>query len=274
MESAPFAEPVAPWLGGKSRLAKTIIDKISAIEHGIYAEPFVGMGGIFLRRTMRPKSEVVNDLNGEIINLFRILQRHYPQFIDHLKFQVTSRREFERLRVTDPKTLTDLERASRFLYLQRCAFGGKPDATFGVSPSTPARFDLSKIGQSLEAAHERLSGVVFESLPWADFIDRYDSPQTLFYLDPPYWGGEMDYGKGMFDRSEFRKIARRLEGIKGTWLLSINDTPQIRELFEGFHLEPLHVSYSIARTRSPTDPKAKPAKELLISPTPIVSGFL
>lgn len=117
MEYVGAARPVAPWLGGKSKLAKTLIERIEGISHDTYAEPFVGMGGIFLRRAYRPKGEVVNDLNSEIINLFRILQRHYPQFMDCLKYQITSRKEFERLRAVDPATLTDLERAARFLYL-------------------------------------------------------------------------------------------------------------------------------------------------------------
>lgn len=81
----------------------------------LYAEPFVGMGGVFFRRMKVPRSEVINDRNGEVINLFRILQRHYPQFMDTLKFQITSWREFERLKACDPATLTDLERAARFI---------------------------------------------------------------------------------------------------------------------------------------------------------------
>ena len=73
------AAPVASWLGGKSKLAKTLIARIKRIPHSTYIEPFVGLGGVFLRRTWKPRLEVMNDRNGEIINLFRILQRHYPQ---------------------------------------------------------------------------------------------------------------------------------------------------------------------------------------------------
>ncbi|MCE8421404.1 DNA adenine methylase, partial [Rhodovulum sulfidophilum] len=160
-----------------------------------YVEPFVGMGGIFLRRRFRPRLEVMNDRNGEIINLFRILQRHYPQLLEIMRFQICSRREFDRLRLTDPATLTDLERAARFLYLQRLSFGGKLDGVFGVSAGHGPRFSLARLEPVLDAAHERLDGVVFESLDWADLIPRYDTAETLFYLDPPYFGGENDYGK-------------------------------------------------------------------------------
>ncbi len=106
------AVPVAPWMGGKSKLARTIIERIERIPHKAYIEPFVGMGGVFLRRGFRPRLEVANDLNGEIVNLFRILQRHYPQLMEVMRFQLASRREFERLRNTNPASLTDLERAA------------------------------------------------------------------------------------------------------------------------------------------------------------------
>jgi DNA adenine methylase len=109
------AAPVAPWLGGKKHLHGKIISKIEAIPHRSYIEPFVGMGGVFLRRRWQPRLEVANDLNGEIVNLFRILQRHYPQLMEVMRFQLASRREFERLRQVDPATLTDLERAARSL---------------------------------------------------------------------------------------------------------------------------------------------------------------
>ncbi len=106
--------PVAPWIGGKRVLAKQLVTRIAKVPHTIYGEPFVGMGGVFFRRTTAPRTEIINDFSGDVANLFRILQRHYPQFMDTLRFQVTSRREFERLKACDPATLTDLERAPAF----------------------------------------------------------------------------------------------------------------------------------------------------------------
>lgn len=91
------AAPAAPYIGGKRVLSKTIIAKINATPHEGYAEVFVGMGGVFLRRDLQPRMEVINDISGDVANLFRILQRHYPQFMETLRFQITSRREFERL---------------------------------------------------------------------------------------------------------------------------------------------------------------------------------
>ena len=239
--------PVAPYQGGKRNLATRICALIDADNHHTYAEPFVGMGGIFLRRTRQPRTEIINDYSRDVANLFRILQRHYPQFLDHLRFQLTTRAEFLRLIDTDPATLTDLERAARFLYLQRTAFGGKVSGrNFGVSKDRPARFNLTTLEPMLEDLHSRLSGVVIECLDYGEFIPRYDSRQTLFYLDPPYWGCESDYGKEVFSRADFTHLAEVLGAIKGRFIMSLNDVEGVRETFGWFHISPIKTTYTIA----------------------------
>jgi DNA adenine methylase len=239
--------PPAAYIGGKRQLAQRIASMIEQIPHDGYAEVFVGMGGIFFRRKLIPKAEVINDKSGDVATLFRILQRHYPQFMETLKFQITSRREFERLERCDPSTLTDLERAARFLYLQRLAFGSKVvGRNFGVDGSGGSRFNLNHLGSVLEDVHERLAGVVIECLDWSTFIDRYDRPGILFYLDPPYFGSESDYGAGAFRRDDFARIAERLKALCGRFILSINDCQQVREIFSEFTLIEVPVKYTIA----------------------------
>lgn len=254
--------PVAPWLGGKRNLARRICALIDALPCTTYAEPFVGMGGIFLRRSARPRAEVINDKGRDIANLFRILQRHYPQFLDTLRFQLTTRAEFNRLVDTNPDTLTDLERAGRFLYLQRTAFGGKVSGrNFGVSKGRTSRFNLTTLEPMLEDLHTRLAGVIIECLDWSAFIDRYDDASTLFYLDPPYWGCETDYGKAMFERSDFQRMAAQLGRLKGRFLLSLNDVPEVRNLFAAFHLTSVSTTYTVGNATDRSEPRA----ELLIS---------
>lgn len=257
----PTSTP-AGYIGGKRNLAKRITALIETIPHTTYAEAFVGMGGIFLKRRSAPRAEVINDWSGDVANLFRILQRHYPQFIDTLRFQITGRREFERLKATDPATLTDLERAARFLYLQRLAFGGKvAGRNFGVDVASSAGFNLTTLAPLLDDIHHRLAGVVIENLPWQAFLARYDRLGTLFYLDPPYFGNEGDYGAGMFSREQFEEMAGVLRALKGRFILSINDRPEVRELFAGFELQPVELTYTVAGGQN-----AKPARELVITP--------
>ncbi|MCZ4273288.1 DNA adenine methylase [Maritalea porphyrae] len=252
--------PVAPYLGGKRLLAKTIVPIIEAVPHKNYVEPFVGMGGVFFRRTKRTKCEVINDISKDIANLFRILQRHYPQFLDTLKYQLSSRSEFERLKATDPTTLTDLERAARFIYLQKTAFGGKATSqTFGIATERSSRFNLNTLASQLEDVHDRLAYVTIECLPYAQCITRYDRDQTLFYLDPPYWNCENDYGKNLFSKSDFEYLAQQLGSIKGKFLMSINDTPEVRFIFERFSMQPVKTRYTV------NPQSGKEVGELLIS---------
>lgn len=253
--------PVAPYIGGKRKLAKRVIARIDAVEHHGYAEVFVGMGGIFLRRGRRPSVEVINDWSQDIATFFRVLQHHYVAFLDMIRFQISSRANFERLLALEPDSLTDLQRAARFLYVQRLAFGGRvAGRTFGVASSHSGRFDVAKLGPMLEALHERLSGVTIERLRWQDFLARYDRAGMLFYLDPPYHGGEGDYGKGMFAREDFEELAARLAALKGRFIMSINDTPDIRRIFAAFHLEQVETTYSVGGGA-----RVKPARELLVS---------
>ena len=163
---------------------------------------------------------------------------------------------------TPPATLTDLERAARFYYLQRTAFGGNVRTrAFGVDPTSRARFDITRLIPDLQELHERLAGVEIENLQYADFIERYDKATTLFYLDPPYYGSERDYGAGMFDRDDFARLAAQLGGIRGKFLLSINDVPVVREIFGAFKQCAVSTSYSIAAKNG----SAKKVSELLIT---------
>lgn len=254
------ARPIAAYIGGKKQLAKTLINFIDKEKHEIYCEPFVGMGGVFLRRSRAPKVEAINDLNRDVAIFFRVLQRHYQAFMDMLKWQVTSRAEFERLAAQNPDSLTDLERAARFLYLQRLSFGGKvASRSFGADMSSPARFNITRLVPLLEAAHERLAGVWIECLPWQEFIERWDRPGTLFYLDPPYFGTEHFYGREVFRRGDFDTLATRLRKIKGKFIISINDVAEIRRMFRWARMESVGVTYTAGGGT-----KAKKVRELII----------
>lgn len=254
------AEPPAAWLGGKRHLAKPICHILAATDHDAYVEPFIGMGGVFLRRRVRPSVEVINDISGDIVTLFRVLQRFPEALLRELRWRPAMRSEFARLNETRDSDLLDIERAARFLYLQTLAFGGKmAGRSFGVSTKGAHNFDLRRLEPRLRRLHDRLAGVVIENLDWLDVIARYDRPGTLFYLDPPYWGGEGDYGGGVFMRGDFQRMADKLRAIEGRFLLSINDRPEIRDLFAWADIEAVQTTYTIAG-----GDKASTAAELLI----------
>lgn len=263
--TAPGLVPVRPvrppagYIGGKRNLSRRLVARIDEIDHRLYAEPFVGMGGIFFRRTRRPAAEAINDISGDVVTLLRILQRHYQSFMEELKWRFASRAEFDRLMAVDPDTCTDLERAARFLYLQRLAFGGKVTGrTYGVSYEAASKFRFSDLEVQLREVHDRLEPVNIERLPYDVFIKRYDRPGALFYLDPPYHGNEGDYGADVFSEGDFERLSDLLGAIEGRFILSINDTPMIRDVFARFTIEPVELSYRVSG-------RVTAAKELIIS---------
>jgi len=254
-------DPPAAWIGGKRRLARRICASLAATPHEAYCEPFIGMGGVFLRRRVRPPVEVINDLSGDVVTLFRVLQRFPDVLTRELRWRPAMRSEFDRLKESRDVDLLDIERAARFLYLQALAFGGKVTGrNFGTDPRQAHNFDLTRIASRIERLHARLQGVVIENLDWLAFISCYDRPGTLFYLDPPYWASEDDYGAGMFIRGDFQRMADKLRSIDGRFLLSINDRPEIREMFAWADMEAVATTYTIAGGEH-----AAPAGELLIA---------
>ncbi len=252
--------PALPYFEGKRLLAKRLCVEINQIPHRVYVEPFCGMGGVFFRRTNRPKAETINDLIKDVSNFFRVVRKHNDAMITELKYHITCRDEFERLKHTSVDVMTDVERAARFFYLQRCCYGGRiTKRTLGVSANGQAgRFSSSAAERYIDRIHNRLQGVVIEALPYADILRRYDSPSTLFYLDPPYWGCENDYGKGLFCRTEFEQLAEQLADLKGRFIMSINDVPEIRDKFRNFKQQVVLTTYSCGQSTS------KRANELII----------
>ncbi len=249
-QPAEPSAPPAPYVGGKRRLARTLIERIAVVPHTAYVEPFLGMGGVFLRRPFRARAEVVNDISRDVATLFRCLQRHYVPLMDMLRWQIASRAEFERLMEARPDTLTDLERAVRLLYLQRTAFGAKVTGrNFGIRRLEPAGFNVAKLAPLLDEVHERLCGVTIECLPWERLIAQYDTPETLFYLDPPYFGCERDYGDGVFGRPDFERLAEVLARIRGRFILSLNDRLEVRSIFTAFAIEKVQTTYTLARKK-------------------------
>ena len=199
-----------------------------------------------LRPTPAPV-EVLNDINGDLVRLYRCVRHHLDEFVRQFRWSLVSRQMFEWAQMEHPETLTDIQRAARFYYLQKLAFGGKVSGqNFGyVASGAGPRLNLLRIEEELSAAHVRLANVIVENLPWHDCLQRYDRPATLHYLDPPYWQTE-GYGVD-FPFSEYERMAELMRGLQGRAVLSINDHPDIRRVFEGFAMVPLQIRYTVGR---------------------------
>lgn len=249
--------PLAGWMGGKWQLSKQIVPLIP--EHECYAEPFAGAAWVLFRKPPSA-SEVINDINRDIVTLYRVLQHHLDEFIRYFRWVLVSRDEFERWLKVHPDTLTDIQRAARFYYLQKSCFAGRIVApTFGTATTRPPRLNLLRIEEELSAAHLRLARVYVENLPYRDLIASYDRPVSFFYVDPPYWGCEDYYGKALFGREDFRSLAEQLKSIRGQFILSLNDVPDVRKIFSGFDIRSVQCTYSCSRSAP------KRADEVLIA---------
>lgn len=263
-----MTHPIIPWLGGKRRLADQLIPLFPP--HECYVEVFCGGAALYFLRPIPADVEVLNDINGDLVNLYRVVQNHLEEFVRQFKWAISSRQVFKWHQQTVPETLTDIQRAARFFYLQHHAFGGKVSGqSFGTATTSPT-VNLLRIEESLSSAHLRLAGgTTIENLPWEDCLRRYDRPHTFFYMDPPYWETE---GYGVpFEWSEYERLAHAMRTCKGRAMLSINDHPAIRACFDGLITHEIGIKYSVANSQG----KPKESGELVITNyEPMATGGL
>ena len=245
-----------PYIGGKSKLAEKIIQMIP--DHEAYCEVFAGAAWVFFRKEPS-KYETVNDLDSDLITFYRVLQNHLEEFLKQFKWLLSSREWFEDWkRQQEAGGLTDIQQAARYYYLQRHSFAGHVKGrTFGTGPMRRPRINLLRIEEELSEVHLRLSTVTIENLSWQDFLKRYDRARTFFYLDPPYF--KAPYYMHNLVIEDYREMARILAALKGKFILSINDRPEMREVFSGFNIKPVRLKYSV-RKEGLTD-----GKELLVN---------
>ena len=254
-----MAQPLIPWIGGKRRLADKILPLLADHEHSCYVEPFCGAAALFFFREHRTKVEVLNDINGDLVNLYRVVQHHLEEFVRQFKWALSSRQLYEWAKLSQPDTLTDIQRAARFFYLQKLGFGGKVQGrTFGTATTAPARLNLLRIEEDLSEVHLRLNGVFVEHRPWEVCVARYDRAHTMFFMDPPYWGTE-GYGVD-FGIEQYGRMAELMRMMKGKAVVTVNDVPEMRQAFDGFAIERVSITYSVASDPS----RRKPTGELVI----------
>jgi DNA adenine methylase len=228
------------YIGGKNRLATKIISLLP--EHITYVEPFAG-GAQVLFHKQPSNVEVLNDLDFEIVNFFRVCQWHYEELIRYLRFCLASRKLHELHAATNPVALTDIQRAARFFYLQKNSFGGLVvNQKFHYGVTQPSNYNPERIQEIIEQAHRRLQRVQIESLPYERILEKYDRPTTVFYLDPPYW--QRALYKFNFREDDFKKLRERLSELRGKFILSLNDSPAVRELFGDFRVHTAELAYT------------------------------
>ncbi|MBM3144816.1 MAG: DNA adenine methylase [Chloroflexi bacterium] len=232
------------WVGGKSRLRKHIVELIPP--HTCYVELFAGAAWVLFGK---PPSEVevINDVDGELMNFFRVIKYKPEEFIETFEWDLVSREEFERLANLNIAKLTDIERAHRFFYIIMAGWGGELKyPRFQTSISDGGHGNrligaLKHLRNRIEPVHKRLCTVIIENLDWEECLDRYDRLTTVMYIDPPYPKNKVNYFHNMQNWEDHQRLAERLTKTKCKWILSSFDIPEIRNLYSSgcFHTIPV-----------------------------------
>ncbi|MGJ8516879.1 DNA adenine methylase [Carnimonas bestiolae] len=228
--------PAVRYHGGKWRLAPWIIDNLPP--HRVYVEPFGGGASVMLRKP-RSYAEVYNDLDGEIVNLFRVIRDHGSELIDALRLTPFARDEFERCWHPSDNSIEQARRTvarsfmgfgSAAITLARCPTdpgrGGLKNTGFrsnsNRSGSTPAH-DWANYPQALLAVIERFQGVVIENRTATRVIADHDAPETLIYADPPYLPESRDRGQDYryeMTENDHIDLSQQLRSVEGLVVLS------------------------------------------------------
>ena len=276
MTAPTFPRSPLRWAGGKSRVRDLIARLLP--DHRAYVEPFGGAGSVLLAKSPAPV-EVYNDLDGELVNFFRVLRDDPDGLLRAFRWALVSRNEYVRLAGLDPAKLTPTERAYRFYYLVMANWGAESGRfRFQASISGGGGGNrligaLANLEKRFVPVHRRLQRVIIEELPWQEVLERYDGPDTAFYLDPPYPGHQVRYGINMRGLDEHRTLWRSLKHLKGRWLLSTYDDADLRlemeRIFDGeARYYPINVPWGSPSRRPDRN------KELLVANYPLPQGAL
>jgi DNA adenine methylase len=221
------------WFGSKSRLAARIIEHFP--KHKIYVEPFGGSAALLLAK--EPSGiEVFNDIDGELVNFFRVLRdpKLFPKLRQAVENTLYARVEFE---LAKQKSDDPVEAARRFMVRQRQSRAGLGQQwSFSLNYSRRGMAASASRWQGgigyMPAAHKRFQNVQIECADWRVILSRYDSPETLFYLDAPYHpdtriGGEYQHE---LTTEDHRELAGRLLALEGMVVLSCYDHASYKPL--------------------------------------------
>ncbi len=255
--NSPFA-----WPGGKRALTRTLLSLIP--EHEMYVEVFAGSAKLLFAKEPA-RFEVMNDLNGEVTNFFRVAKHRAAELAERLELEIIHAERFRELRRSPLGEGGDeVERALRFAYLAWYSFGAKGEHFASSSArSTRMRRSLERVRDLLHTTAQRLHSVLIEQRDFAEILARYDGRKTFLYLDPPYVNFQPNGRYKPLEEARRDDLFAALAKLKGKFLMSFDDCPEIRTRSKdaGFAIKPVRVQYSLAGQRT----KTPAAKELLIA---------
>ena len=215
------------WVGGKKALRDEILARFPR-NYKRYIEVFGGAGWVLFHKPPGNDFEVFNDFNGNLVNLYRCVREQPEALRNELRYMLNSRLDFEYMKgmLHSQAVLPDVRRAAYYYALIRYSYAAGT-STFGSQPHAMwNNFPL------IESAAGRLQKVVIENKDCVKLIQQYDRPESFFYCAPPYYNADQYYEAVSSDGFDHAGLADALLGIKGKFLLSYNDCPEIRALYD------------------------------------------
>lgn len=236
------------WIGGKRVLRKRIIAEFPK-DIDRYIEVFGGAGWVLFGSDKHAPFEVFNDIDGDLINLYRCIKYHAPAVQEELKYIIHSRETFRNyISQLHASGLTDIQRAARYYVIIRSSFGADRK-TFATGVTNLA----GKIDYLLEIQN-RLQRVIIEHNDFEKLITTYDRAGALFYLDPPYYEAEKYYNSNFFT-ADHERLLNVLKGIKGKFVLSYNADNVVLEMYKDFNIIPVTRFNQLSSTSNNTEYK-------------------
>lgn len=225
-------------------LRKQILNEFPQ-EMSCYVEVFGGAAWILFAQEKPMPVEVYNDVNHNLVNLFRCMKYHADALQEELSWVLVSKEQFEQAKeeINNPN-LTDIQRAARFFLLIKCSFGAK------LQDFSGKRVSLSNTVENLDSFKQRLKSTIIEQLDFEKLITLYDRKGTLFYADPPYYEAEGYYAQS-FPAPDHIRLKECLDKIQGKFILTYNDCSFIRELYQDYHMISIERQSNITAATAP-----------------------
>jgi DNA adenine methylase len=236
MKYNPKCKSPLLWPGGKYLMRKQIVETYLP-KCVLYAEAFAGALHVLFAK--EPGKEVINDINGNLINFYRVIKDKPEKFLNEVQLDLVSRELFDEYKDTLKNTdmLTDVEKAHLFYYVMKQSFNGKMSC-YGYKRGDYPILNLYKLPEKIFIAHNRLKKTNIESLDWKIFLQKYDAPGTHFFLDPPYLcESAREIYEEYFKEEDYHDLKIFVQNMKGTFTMTLNKHPLFLKLFTNFYID-------------------------------------
>jgi DNA adenine methylase len=245
------------YFGGKNQKSKWIIEHFPRNHESMgFAEVFGGAAWLTIKKPKSGKLKVYNDINGNLVNVVRVLRDHPDEFFRRFQYTLNSSELWKEAKANENTTGDDVLRAIYTVIKFHLSWGGLGNAYYNPRGINQGRDRIGALEQSLRIGKERFRNAVITRLDASDFIERFDDERMLFYVDPPYVGNEKAY-EGKSEKSIHEEVAKTLKAAKGKWIVSYYDSPEIRKLYDGYSFVTKEFHLSATENRNSNNRRAE-----------------